>query len=1219
MMEQQTDGADMKDILVAEEKLIQKPPREAVGLALSGGGIRSATFNLGLIQALAKMGLLREIDYLSTVSGGGYIGCWLSALIHRKTNEIKSGVKPKEIVSGKESQSDPEAGKRIEREAAHKALRQIERELAGPNEPPSVSFLRSYSNYLTPRAKMFSSDSLAAAANLLRNLYLNQATLVALLIAVLITPRLLKILFDWVGSLFTGSLWILVAMVVGLLGWCVYWIHRQLRLAPHAQDEPDIVVWLVLLPGILAACVLSYVLNAAVHSSTGTDAATRLIDQPGISAFWAALGAFLYALAWLFAKLLNADHAAEGSDSPTADHKSNFAAKFIGGLAPVLAGGLGGWLFYWLAWLLNEVGPVQGKWVALSLGTALTLKIFSLMIVAHIGLVADEFTEQNHEWWGRLGGMTLMFGLVWLALFGISIYGPVTFIWSQNWMVGTGVAGWLISTASGVWLGNGEQTGHEKPNQWVDMVAQIAPHIFIAGLLVLLATGFHYATAEVADYYADTPFADIADDTLNAMNRVSPVLEFGTFSIFLATFLLLAWRVDVNLFSMNHFYRNRLSRCYLGASNPQRNPSKFTGFDPVDDEIRLADCEQRPYPIINTALNLVHGEELAWQQRKAVSFAFTPLYSGFQLPESFSDANGKPIGGFRPTREYMRGPELGTTLAISGAAASPNMGYHTSSALAFLLTLFNMRLGRWCSNPREENWKELSPTFGGGYLLRELFGLTDYRSDFVYLSDGGHFENLGIYELVRRRCHYIIASDAGQDPEITFEDLGNAIRKCYTDFGIRIDIDAVPLRPEPGARYSRQHCVVGTIHYEDADESESPGMLVYIKASLSGNEPIDILQYAAYEPTFPHQSTSDQWFDETQFESYRKLGYHIARTVFGNTSQRVPRDEAGCLDKESFFVALRHAWFPPSRASQGAFARHAETLEHLLERLSRGQNLRFLDAQICPEWKALNASLPEKEADQLKVRAGLPESHDERREGFYFCNSLIQLMECVYLDLQLEDYHDHPDNRGWMNLFKHWSWADMMQATWAISASTYGSRFQTFCEQRLDLTLGSLDVSGTLAVDDIHRPEPAEDSEPQLSRAEKANKLNNAEVSLINEITAANGAEFQIVLLRMKVRELLTFTCGFAVIDHNNLIYFRIQDHLRKMGLGRRALKQLLTTYSNITRVELCELSKDTLKELGMVENKKRFGNLFDSVLQEISNDQGVRRRRDIDTAGLYT
>ncbi len=1217
MTEQQAGGADFKDILIQEEQLIQKPPREAVGLALSGGGIRSATFNLGLIQALAKMDLLREIDYLSTVSGGGYIGCWLSALIHRKTNEIKSKRKPGKIESGQENQSDREAWQRIKCESATEALKLIESELAGPDEPQSVSFLRSYSNYLTPRANLFSSDSLAAAANLLRNFYLNQATLIALLIAVLIMPRVLTIIFDWVGSLFTGSLWILVALALGLLGWCVYWINRQLTLDPGAQDEPDIVVWLVLQPGILAACLLSYVLNAAVHPGTGTDVATPLIDRPGISALWAALGAVLYALAWWLAKLLNASGGAGSTDSSAADQQANLAAKIIVGCTPLLAGALGGWLFYWLAWLLNEVGPVQGKWVALSLGAALTLKIFSLIIVAHIGLVADEFTEQNHEWWGRLGGMTLMFALVWLALFGISIYGPVAVVWAQNWMVGTGVTGWLISTVSGVWLGSSEKTGSEKSNQWLDIVARIAPHVFIAGLLVLLAAGFHYATATVPDYYPDTPFPDIADDTLNAMNQVSPVIVFGTFAIFSVTFLMLAWRVDVNRFSMNHFYRNRLSRCYLGASNPKRNPSKFTGFDPMDDEIRLADCEQRPYPIINTALNLVHGEELAWQQRKAVSFAFTPLYSGFQLPESFSDGNGRAIGRFRRTREYMQGPELGTALAISGAAASPNMGYHTSSALAFLLTLFNVRLGRWCSNPREENWRELSPTFGGGYLLRELFGLTDYRSDFVYLSDGGHFENLAIYELVRRRCRYIIASDAGQDPQITFEDLGNAIRKCYTDLGIRIDIDAVPLRPEAGSRYSRQHCVVGTIHYEEVDENESPGTLVYIKASLSGNEPTDILQYAAYESAFPHQSTSDQWFDETQFESYRKLGFHIARTVFWKTSQPVPRDEAGCLDKESLFVALRHAWFPPSRADHTAFGRHAETLEKQLERLSRSPNLRFLDAQIYPEWKALNASLPEKEAELLKFRAGLPEIHDERREGFYFCNSLIQLMECVYLDLHLEDYHDHPDNRGWMNQFRHWSWADMMQATWAISASTYGARFQTFCEQRLGLRLGCLDVTETLRVDDIRRPEPCEGSEPSLSRAEKANKLNRAEVNLINEIVAANGENIQIILLRMKVRELLVFTCGFALLDKDNLIYFRIQDHLRKVGLGRRALKQLLTTYSNITRVDLCELSKDTLKELGMVENKKRFGNLFDSVLQEISNDPGVRRMQELDTTGL--
>ncbi|OZA40970.1 MAG: hypothetical protein B7X81_14605, partial [Hydrogenophilales bacterium 17-61-76] len=206
----------------------------------------------------------------------------------------------------------------------------------------------------------------------------------------------------------------------------------------------------------------------------------------------------------------------------------------------------------------------------------------------------------------------------------------------------------------------------------------------------------------------------------------------------------------------------------------------------------------------------------------------------------------------------------------------PNMGYHSSPALTFLMTVFNVRLGHWSPNPANENhWTQHDPPFGGIYLLSELFGRTQHTSPFVYLSDGGHFENLGIYELVRRRCACIIAIDAGEDGNSHFDDLGNAIRKCYADFGVVIDIHAEDL--ENG------YSAVGRVIYPfSAETAEQPpeGCLIYIKPRLTGAEPADLLNYKCTHPGFPHESTRDQWFDESQFESYRKLGHHIGKAVF---------------------------------------------------------------------------------------------------------------------------------------------------------------------------------------------------------------------------------------------------------------------------------------------------------------------------------------------------
>ena len=174
----------------------------------------------------------------------------------------------------------------------------------------------------------------------------------------------------------------------------------------------------------------------------------------------------------------------------------------------------------------------------------------------------------------------------------------------------------------------------------------------------------------------------------------------------------------------------------------------------------------------------------------------------------------------------------------------------------------------------------MGPGLGLFALLAELFGSTDDRSRYVYLSDGGHFENLALYELIRRRCRLIVASDAGSDPETRFEDLGNAVRKAYTDFGVEIEIDPTPIKKDPETGLSRSHCAVGTIRYDKLDGGP-PGLLIYLKTSRTGDEPVDVRSYAAENEEFPHQSTADQWFSESQFESYRKLGEHVAVTTLG--------------------------------------------------------------------------------------------------------------------------------------------------------------------------------------------------------------------------------------------------------------------------------------------------------------------------------------------------
>jgi hypothetical protein len=351
--------------------------------------------------------------------------------------------------------------------------------------------------------------------------------------------------------------------------------------------------------------------------------------------------------------------------------------------------------------------------------------------------------------------------------------------------------------------------------------------------------------------------------------------------VYLLVGLLSSLFINVNTFSLHAMYKQRLIRAYLGASNSHRNPNLFTGFDENDNMAMSALTTHRPLHIVNMALNLVGGKNLAWQHRKAESFTSTRLHTGGSRVGYRSSTE---YGGKHSPSPRSHAISLGTAITVSGAAASPNMGYNSSPLLTIVMTLFNARLGWWLGNPAGTgtHWKRSGPRIGVRPFLDEMFGRTDDESTWVYLSDGGHFDNLGLYELVLRRCAVIVVSDAGADHKCEYSDLGNAVRKIRVDLGISIDFDAkMPMSatgvPTPDA--SGHHCAIGHIRYSDHDPGAPDGVLLYLKPFLSGDEPIDVQHYASENDSFPHQSTSDQFFDEAQFESYRRLGLHIVERI----------------------------------------------------------------------------------------------------------------------------------------------------------------------------------------------------------------------------------------------------------------------------------------------------------------------------------------------------
>ncbi|MEK7667202.1 MAG: hypothetical protein AAB409_00975 [Gemmatimonadota bacterium] len=341
---------------------------------------------------------------------------------------------------------------------------------------------------------------------------------------------------------------------------------------------------------------------------------------------------------------------------------------------------------------------------------------------------------------------------------------------------------------------------------------------------------------------------------------------------------LLARGGDINRISMFYFYRDRLSEAFVVRRAEGEGADSGAAVE-YNDDLLLSDLayadRPAPYHLVNTCVNLPGSKVAELRDRKADFFLLSPLFCG-------SGATG-----YVPTKSYERGRvraaerrgiRLAWAMAVSGAAANPQLGTRTKPALAFLLAMLNARLGVWVQNPRiepsrrygEAGTRALWPY----YLLRELVGAADERRALINLSDGGHIENLGVYELLRRRCRVIIASDASADPGGSFQDLGNVIRMARIDLGVQIVLDLDPIRR------GLAHAVVGKVLYPRRDGEEmDEGVLVYVKSALTATDPEDLHAYRRSHAAFPHETTVDQFFDEAQFESYRQLGYESGKAV----------------------------------------------------------------------------------------------------------------------------------------------------------------------------------------------------------------------------------------------------------------------------------------------------------------------------------------------------
>jgi hypothetical protein len=407
--------------------------------------------------------------------------------------------------------------------------------------------------------------------------------------------------------------------------------------------------------------------------------------------------------------------------------------------------------------------------------------------------------DANLEYQSRAGGIYALTQLGWIVWFGLILFGSHL---AQKF---TGVVATSLGAAGGLsgavalLIGNSSKTtaiveaiNTARRYLTLERVAAVAAAIFGAVLLVSLSMVIDALLSLTADKLPVLPDHPTWCSVLIIALILLGISVMGCFLI------------NVNRYSLHGLYRNRLVRAFLGASRSElareATKNRFTDFDSTDSPlvyqlwqqgVAPRDDDWKPLHIINAALNLVSSKNLAWQERMAAPFTFSPLHAG-SASTAFEQGAAFRASYPLPDREPYNGPDgltLGTAMAISGAAVSPNMGYNSSPGVSFLMTLFNVRLGWWLGNPRSGStrYADTGPRIALRPFFMEMFGLTSEKEPWVYLSDGGHFENLGMYEMVRRRCRLIVVSDAGCDPDYLFDDLGNALRKLWIDLGVRID------------------------------------------------------------------------------------------------------------------------------------------------------------------------------------------------------------------------------------------------------------------------------------------------------------------------------------------------------------------------------------------------------------------------------------------------
>lgn len=818
-------------------------PNDTLGVALSGGGIRSATFCLGILQSMAQKGWLKHVDYMSSVSGGGYIGSFLGRYF--------------------DVAQDPE---------------EVDQGVADHQSPP-VHWLRTHANYLSPSG---TGDNAFNFATFWRNLFAVHFVLIcfALMVFGLINtftywPQ------DFVPGFLKGSIQA-VSSLVALLTPLSALLVEQTQFDSVWFRLAEITLWLSVIPLAISYWVVS---------------STRLQDfAPGglIAAFLVSLTA-LFATQWVGALLVFAAIiywvlytwwsilVEEGNGDPKSEYRIILGRRYLTYFLAISSA---------ITFILLVISAID----------------FAGMYFAHTLLSLD---SDWYSFYGVLVSLATMLGTVPI------FRGLANYVAAAT----TGNAGIVVRLLRTPFVATG-----------IVFVAVVILPLSIVAFFSHFSFQLGYSWAQGV---GGTTAALLVSVLLGHKNRSS----------------------FVNKSSQLPIYSARLARVFLGAVNPERhrhahgqNVSHVIEGDDVEFNHYAPHEHGGPLHLVNVAVNqtIDIASKRSNRDRKSENMAIGPagvnisrtyhalwsqsVASHQQSLDLSNSTKLKAIGQINDHHPLLshdnnpvqvEGLNLREWIAISGAAISPGMGRSTRLSHSLLYTATNLRLGYWwdsglSSQDRDElpgrrtTLETLRRAFfylftAQGLLISEAFA--KFGGPWLqnwYLSDGGHFEITGAYELMRRRVPFIVAIDAGADKDYKGEVLALLARTARIDFGAEFEDYSTSMAQNMGVpsdiaeqigtfdelmagdEEKLNKCVsLFKVNYPDIGKSHNAwhgrdhSWVLYIRAAVIGDDiPSDVKNYKLENPDFPNQPTLDQHFDEQQWESHRKLGEHIGSKLF---------------------------------------------------------------------------------------------------------------------------------------------------------------------------------------------------------------------------------------------------------------------------------------------------------------------------------------------------